>query len=119
MFALVFIVLAVYLIGKDDPWIYWLMGGICILAIVVAIFQKMEGSQQLSERPRPRIEHPHYEEDTDYECGICGKRFDEPYASCPYCGVSFNCKETDETEYEEEEEEDEEFWDMIEEEEGW
>ncbi len=98
-----------------EPVLWW-TGGIILLLVIICVFGKGKGRASASgERPRPRIEYPHYMTEDEYECGICGHRFDKPYASCPHCGVLFNCKETDEEEWDEEFDE-ECAWD---EEEGW
>ncbi len=57
-----------------------------------------------------RIEHPHYSDDTDYECSVCGSRFDRESGTCPHCGAVFNSMEVDTEEYDEEEDE-EDAWD--------
>lgn len=61
------------------------------------------------------IEHPHYIDDTDYECSRCGERFDEKARVCHCCGAVFADTEVDQREYDDEE--DEEF--DMDEEEGW
>lgn len=62
-----------------------------------------------------RIEHPHVIDDPDYECSVCGRRFDRTYGSCPFCGSVFSGKKTDYEEFDFEEDE-LEAWD---EEDGW
>ena len=62
-----------------------------------------------------RIEHPHAIDDTDYECSVCGRRFDREVGNCPFCGAVFSGKKTDYEEFDFEEDELED-WD---EEEGW
>ena len=57
------------------------------------------------EEQHVRIDHPHYITNDEYECGTCGRRFGRPLDSCPYCGVRFSSRKTDETEYEDEEDE--------------
>ena len=57
-----------------------------------------------------RIEHPHYIDDTDYECSVCGSRFDRASDTCPHCGAVFVHTEVDNEEYYEEEDE-EDAWD--------
>jgi DNA-directed RNA polymerase subunit RPC12/RpoP len=101
---------------KSGTTALWWTGGIILLIIIGCAFGKGKGRAHASgERPRSRVEHPHYITTDEYECGICGHRFDKPYDSCPYCGVVFNCKEKDEEEWYEEFDE-ECAWD---EEEGW
>ena len=103
-------------VTKYGTPVIWWTGGIILLIVIGCAFGKGKGRAHASgERPRPRIEHPHYISEDEYECGICGHRFGKPYASCPHCGVLFNCKETDEEEWDEEFDEE---CDMDEEE-GW
>jgi len=33
------------------------------------------------------IEHEHLFEDAEYECSVCGSRFDSPSDICPHCGA--------------------------------
>ena len=68
-----------------------------------------------SQRTGTLIEHPHYTDSTDYECSVCGKRFDDDSKSCPYCGTVFTDTETDTWEYDEEEDEEMD----MDEEDGW
>ena len=94
----------------------WWTGGIVVLIIVGCAFGKGKKQAHASgERPRPRIDHPHYITEDEYECGICGHRFTGNSMNCPYCGVRFNTVEKNEEEWYEEFDE-ECAWD---EEEGW
>ena len=61
------------------------------------------------------IVHPHYYDDTDYECSECHARFNHPYKRCPECDAVFEDKTIDNEEYEDEE--DDEF--DMDEEDGW
>ena len=66
-------------------------------------------------RPRVRVDHPHIISNDEYECTVCGRRFDRDTMSCPHCGVRFTDRKTDYEEFDDEEDE-MEAWD---EEDGW
>ena len=57
-----------------------------------------------------RIDHPHLIDDDDYECPVCGARFEKNVMTCPRCGAWFTGKVTDTEEFDEEEDE-MEAWD--------
>ena len=57
-----------------------------------------------------RIDHPHLIDDDDYECPVCGARFEKNVMTCPRCGARFTGKVTDTEEFDEEEDE-MEAWD--------
>ena len=57
-----------------------------------------------------RIGHPHYMDDTDYECPRCSARFKDDGMRCPECGARFDGTENDMEEYYDEEDE-EDMWD--------
>lgn len=58
------------------------------------------------------IVHPHYYDDTDYECSECHARFKHPFKRCPECDAVFEDKTVDNEEYEDEEDDE---YDMDEE----
>lgn len=114
MGELFLIIMIIITCAKGDHTFLWLIGGIAVLGLVCSLFCKSSGKTASHERPRFRIDHPHYADHDDYECSICGHRFSRDSMSCPNCGVLFNGKKEDDTEWEEEEDE----WDTWDEEEG-
>ena len=95
----------VLIVTGEGNIVFWGVGIIAALFIAASVGARFAGRAGSSEKPRTRIERPHYISEDEYECGICGKRFDSPLSACPYCGVRFNRTETDEREYDDELEE--------------
>ena len=58
-----------------------------------------------------RIDHPHYFEEDDHECSVCGARFRGKGMTCPKCGAKFIGTKEDDEEFIEEME----LWDGDEE----
>ena len=87
------------------------------MALIGSLFGKGNGKSVSRERPRTRIDIPHYYDADEYVCTVCGHRFDRNVMSCPHCGVRFNHTRTDDRAFIEEEDE-EEWWEEMEEE-GW
>ena len=118
MGTLILIIIAIVLAAKGDYTFFWIFGGIVVLALICSLFGGNSGkSSARRERPRTRIDIPHYYDADEHVCSICGHRFYSSSMSCPHCGVRFNNKRTDERAFIEEEDE-EEWWDEMEEE-GW
>ena len=113
MFYLLLIFMAVVLVVAGYGHVVYCAAGILAIKLLWSLLSQRTRISSSSERLRPRIEHPHYLSENEYECGICGKRFSLPLAVCPYCGVRFNCKDTDDREYDDEldEELDMDEWD--------
>ena len=86
----------------------WILIGVVILAACSG------AGKGVSRKGPHRIDRPHYIDDDDYECSVCGRRFDREQMSCPYCGSTFTDTEKDYGEFDEEEDE----WDAWDEEEG-
>ncbi len=117
MSGLILIIIMIFLAANGDYTLLWLSGGIVVLALLVSLFGKGDENNALHERPRIRIDIPHYYDADEYMCTICGHRFNRNVMSCPHCGVRFNRTRTDDRAYIEEE--DEEDWLDEMEEEGW
>lgn len=56
---------------------------------------------ELKKRPT-RIDHPHYFEEDDHECFVCGTRFWGKGMTCPKCGAKFTGTREDDGEFIEE-----------------
>ena len=118
MGEIILIIIGVILAARGDYTVFWIFGGTVVIAVLAAAFGKKGGSSSaLKERPRTRIDVPHYVEPDEYVCTICGTRFGTDSMTCPHCGVRFNCTRTDERAFIEEE--DFEDWMDELEEEGW
>ena len=116
MGELILIVIAVILAAKGDYTLFWIFGGIIVLALICSAFGKGGSSPSVSrERPRTRIDIPHYYDADEHVCTICGTRFGTDTMTCPHCGVRFNHVKTDDRAFIEEEDE-EEWWEEMEEE---
>ena len=112
MLEIILVLIFIMMLAKGDYTMLWMIGGAFVIALLASMFGKKSGVSAPSERPRHRIDHPHYYDPDDYECSVCGARFSQESTFCPNCGVRFNGIETDETEFIEEEDE-EEFWDEM------
>lgn len=113
MGELILIVIAIVLAANGDYTFFWIFGGIAVLALIASVFGKSKPSAP-RERPRTRIDIPHYYDRDEYVCTICGHRFDSDIMTCPHCGVRFNNTETDDRAFIEEED----FEDWMDEEDG-
>ena len=113
---LILIIIIIFLAANGDYTLLWIAGGGFVLILVASLFSGIGGKKTVShERPRVRIDHPHYMTEDESECTICGRRIPAYASSCPNCGVRFNASREDEEEWDEEFDE-ECAWD---EEEGW
>ena len=78
--------------------IFWFAIAGVILAAIVGSGKKGTGS---SGKPT-RIDHPHYFEEDDHECSVCGTRFRGKEMTCPRCGAKFTGTREDDGEFIEE-----------------
>ena len=124
MVGLILVVYLIYAAANGDSSLLYVLGGIVVLGFLGCLFGKTSKgtNKQYSarfagkkKRTRTRIDIPHYCDEDEHVCTICGYRFDRDIMSCPHCGVRFNNIRTDERAYDFEEDE-MEAWD---EEEGW
>ena len=115
MLELLLVIVVIVLAAKGDYTLLWIIGGMIGLAFISCLFGKGNGTAKAKERPRLRIDHPHYIDADDHECGVCGHRFRGNSMSCPHCGVRFNGKKENWEAFDEEEDE----WAAWDEEEGW
>ncbi len=116
MGSILLIIIAIVLAAKGDYTFFWIFGGIIVLYIIASIFGKTSPAK--GERPRTRIDIPHYYDADEYVCTICGHRFDTDTMTCPHCRVRFNHTKTDDRAFIEEEDF-EDWMDEMDEEEGW
>ena len=77
--------------------IFWLAIAGAILAAIVGSGKKDTGSGKPT-----RIDHPHYFEEDDHECSVCGTRFRGKSMTCPKCGTKFTGTKEDDGEFMEE-----------------
>ena len=112
MGELILVGLLIYWLATNTTAVLLVLGILIVLGFIGLLTYKPQRPlpSKSSERPRIRIAHPHYIDDDEYECTICGRRFDRNQMSCPHCGVRFTEAKTDYREYEEEEDE-EDYWD--------
>ena len=115
MGELILIIIVVVLAANGDYTLLWIIGAIVVLGLIATLFSGNGKKTVTRERPRIRIDHPHYVSVDESECTICGRRIPAYVSRCPNCGVRFNAARKDEEEWDEEFEE-MEAWD---EEEGW
>ena len=116
MGEIILLILWVVWVVKSGTTALWWTGGIVLLIIIGCAFSRKNKHAHASrERPRTRIDHPHYITNDESECSTCGARFPKRLSSCPRCGVTFDSVKKDEEEWFEEFDE-ECAWD---EEEGW
>ena len=114
MGELILIIIAIVLAAKGNYTLFWIFGGIIALALIGSVFGKGNGKSVSHEKPRTRIDIPHYYDTDEYVCTICGTRFNSNTMTCPHCGVRFNNTKTDDRVFIEEEDE-EEWWEEMEE----
>ena len=118
MGGLILVIIAIVLAAKGDYTFFWIFGGIVALALIGSVFSKGCSGNVSPEKPRTRIDIPHYYDADEYVCTICGHRFDTDTMTCPHCGVRFNHTRTDDRAFIEEEDF-EDWMDEMDEEEGW
>ena len=90
----------------------WIWIGLGVLAVCLLGSKGKPSGGKISGKPT-RINHPHYISNDEYECSVCGARFNRALAVCPRCGARFIGSRTDDDEYDEELEEELEMdeWD--------
>ncbi len=80
--------------------VFWVLIGIVVLA---ALAGSGKGGKNAGTKGKPvRIDHPHYFEDDDHECSVCGARFRGKGMTCPKCGARFQAAKEDDGEFIEE-----------------
>lgn len=114
MGEILLIIIAIVLAANGNYTLFWIFGGLFVLAFICSVFGKKDRQSAPHERPRTRIDIPHYYDPDEYVCTICGTRFDYDTMTCPHCGVRFNTTKTDDRAFIEEED----FEDWMDEEEG-
>ena len=78
--------------------IIWFAIAGAILAAIVG-----SGKKSTASKGKPtRIDHPHYFEEDDHECSVCGTRFRGKSMICPKCGTKFTGTREDDGEFMEE-----------------
>lgn len=113
--AEIFLIIVIIVTDAGGDYTFlWIIGGIVVVALIAACFGKTATASAFHERPRLRIDHPHFIGADEHECSICGHRFRGNGLSCPYCGVRFNGQKDNWEEFDEEEDE----WAAWDEEEG-
>lgn len=112
MGELILVGLLIYWLTTNTTATLLVLGILVVLGFIGAMMlvKKAPARSKPSERPRIRIAHTHFIDDDDYECTICGRRFERNQMSCPHCGVRFTETKEDYVEYEEEEDE-LDYWD--------
>lgn len=86
--------------------VLWIVIGLVIFAVLADSGKKDTGSNG---KPT-RIDHPHYFEEDEHECSVCGARFRGKSMTCPKCGAKFTGTKEDDEEFIEEME----LWDGYE-----
>ena len=104
MGEIILVIIAVVLAANGRYTLCWILIGVAVLAGLASLFSKGKPKAAPGERPRTRIDIPHYYEPDEYVCTICGTRFHSDTMTCPHCGVRFNQIRTDEDSFIEEEE---------------
>ena len=72
----------------------WILIGVVILAACSG-----GGKKTAAGKGPYRIDRPHVIDPDDYECSACHRRFRKDQMACPYCGVRFAERVTDEGEF--------------------
>ena len=78
--------------------VFWII----IIAVVLAACCGGKGKKPASKGGPVRIDHPHYYDEDDHECSVCGARFRGKGMVCPKCGARFSGTKEDDGEFIEE-----------------
>ena len=78
--------------------IFWFAIAGAILAAIVGSGKK----STVSKGTPTRIDHPHYFEEDDHQCSVCGTRFRGKRMTCRKCGAKFTGTKEDDGEFVEE-----------------
>ena len=79
--------------------IFWIVIGVIIFCALADSGKKRNAGA----KGKPtRIDHPHYFEEDDHECSVCGTRFRGKSMTCPKCGTRFAGTREDDGEFIEE-----------------
>ena len=79
--------------------IIWIL---VILGVLAALLGGGKKKPASGEGP-VRIDHPHYMDEDDHECSVCGARFTgKGIMACPRCGAKFAATREDDGEFMEE-----------------
>ena len=74
-----------------------------IVIALIAVAAMVSGKSRTGGGGRPtRIDHPHYFDEDDHECSVCGARFRGKGMTCPKCGTRFEKTKEDDLEFIEE-----------------
>ena len=82
--------------------------GILIIFVIILLWirfglRKEKDKKKTSAKSKPtRIDHPHYFEEDDHECSVCGTWFRGKGMTCPKCGTEFIGTREDDGEFMEE-----------------
>ena len=74
--------------------IFWF----AIVGAILAAFLSSGKKSTVSKGKPTRIDHPHYFEEDDHECSVCGTRFRGKGMTCSKCGDKFTGTQEDEGE---------------------
>ena len=84
-------------------WIGILIIFVIILLWICSGLNTDKDKKKVDSKGKPtRIDHPHYCEEDDHECSVCGTRFRGKGMTCPKCGAKFSGTREDEGEFVEE-----------------
>lgn len=87
--------------------IVWIVIGAVVLLALLSGGKGNTGRRTGAPGGAARIDHPHYYEEDDHECSVCGARFRGKGMKCPKCGTGFTRTKEDDEEFIEEMD----FWD--------
>ena len=79
--------------------VFWIVIGVIIFCALADGGKKRNTD---SKKKPVRIDHPHYFEEDDHECSVCGTRFRGKGMTCPKCGAKFTGIREDDGEFIEE-----------------
>ena len=117
MGGFILFIIAVILAANGQWTLFYILIVLAVLSFLAGLVSGKAGEKtSASGKGITQVYHPHYISDDEYECGVCGARFEKELGVCPQCGARFNRSETDEEEYDDELEDELEMDDWDEEE---